>query len=236
MSETKVFQMEQIEEIRTRAENARRLEIESVEEGWSRSQVDPGLLLETFPSLKLKSGYELGAYQFRLGGNGHGLVFAVPQGLVLPDPNDLISTKQMPYPDGAIEEVMKVIEGNGTPWSYFSASLFAREIDEFGAMWHGNNWTVHTIIDSLEAINGYGLSTKPGAIVEENEWEWVDAKPLEWEPRVHEVEGLVTVDFITYSALGHQCIYKHTDTYEQGKYSFKSVEKVIARGPVGYVF
>ncbi len=234
MIETKVFQMEQIEEIRTRAENARRLEIDTVPEGWCRSQVDLGKLLEAFPSLKLKSGYELGAYQFRLGGNGHGLVFAVPQGLILPDPDELISTKEMPYPDGAIEEVMEVIEGNGTPWSYLSASIFSREVGEFGAMWHGNNWTMHTIIDSLEVING--LATKPGATVDENEWEWVDTKPIEWGPRVYEVEGLVTVDFKTFSALGHKCIYKHTDTYEPGKYIFKSVEKLIARGPMGYVF
>ena len=38
MSETKIFQMEQIEEIRTRAENARRLEIESVQEGCSEHE------------------------------------------------------------------------------------------------------------------------------------------------------------------------------------------------------
>ena len=32
---------------------------------------------------------------------------------------------------------MQAIEGDGSPWSYLSASILSREAEEFGAMWHG---------------------------------------------------------------------------------------------------
>ena len=31
-------------------------------------------------------------------------------------------------------------EGNDSPWSYLAASILGREIEEFGAVWHGCKW------------------------------------------------------------------------------------------------
>lgn len=42
---------------------------------------------------------------------------------------------------------MEAIEGDGSHWSYLSASIFMREINEFGASWHGCSWSTHEIID-----------------------------------------------------------------------------------------
>jgi len=42
-----------------------------------------------------------------------------------------------PRPHGALDDFMDAIEGDGSAWSYLSASLFAREAAELGALWHG---------------------------------------------------------------------------------------------------
>jgi hypothetical protein len=36
-----------------------------------------------------------------------------------------------------LDDFMDAIEGDGSAWSYLSASLFAREAAELGALWHG---------------------------------------------------------------------------------------------------
>lgn len=237
------FEAGLISTLRASAENARRLKIESIPEGWSSSQVNPMKLLEVFPSLKIKSEYVLHAYQFRLGGNGHGIVFALPKDLPLPEP-EIYSNKssrdfEPPYPLGALVNVMEVIEGDGTPWSYLSASIFAREVDEFGAMWHGNDWTTHTIIDSIESLRPqHGLSSKVFDIpsTDPDEWEWIDSKPEDWRPKFYKANGQVTVEFFSYSGLGTQSLFKHIDTYKPETHCCEIVEKVIARGPMGFVF
>ena len=42
--------------------------------------------------------------------------------------------------------LMQAIEGDGSPWSYLSASILSREAAEFGAMWHGCDWSDQTIL------------------------------------------------------------------------------------------
>lgn len=46
-------------------------------------------------------------------------------------------------------------------------------------------------MEQIEEIRTRATTT-PRSTVEEYEWDWVDTKPLEWEPKVHEVEELVT--------------------------------------------
>ena len=41
---------------------------------------------------------------------------------------------------------MQAIEGDGSPWSYLSASILSREAVEFGAVWHGCVWSDQTIL------------------------------------------------------------------------------------------
>ena len=89
-------------------------------------------------------------------------------------------------------------------------------------MWHGCNWSTHTII---------------GAPVDESgDWEWSGERPADWQPRVIQDSGRVTVTFFTHSALGQEMIYRHTDTYQRGSYTLTSESEVVARGPGGYVF
>ena len=125
---------------------------------------------------------------------------------------------------------MEVIEGNGTPWSYFSASLFSREVAEFGAMWHGCAWSEEAILGE----DPLSLSESPHGNSED--WHWLELKPSQWWPEVHEDKDVVTVMFYTYSELDCETIYRHQDTYKPGQYCFKSDGKIIAEGPGGFIF
>jgi hypothetical protein len=61
------------------------------------------------------------------------------------------------------------------------------------------------------------------------------AKPSEWRPAVSAKYNEVTVAFYTHSALGEQTIYRQTDTFEKGKYTFRTERESIAQGPGGYI-
>ena len=117
--------------------------------GWSISDCDPNDLLGVFKALRLKAGFALRAYEFRSGGNGNGVIWAVPADAPLLAPEDCPQLEDVflgpPKPPGAVP-LMEVIEGDGNPWSYLSASILGREAAEFGAQWHGCVWTPQKII------------------------------------------------------------------------------------------
>jgi len=257
METTTTFPIRKVQQLRRRAQEASKL-LDTAPEGWSKSDTDPNRLLSVFSSLHLKSGFTLRAYQFRDGGNGNGIVWAAPEDLPFPDPKQyqksdlplpLLSPYQLdrsgfgllhpPRPPGALDDVMEAIEGDGTPWSYLSASLLSREISEFGAMWHGCRWSTHVILGS-DPWTSQRRSSKTDfrncPSPEPEHWQWIEPKPLEWKPTVCESDRLVTVAFYTFSALGRERIYRHVDTYPKGRYRCACDTKVIAEGGAGYVF
>ena len=120
-------------------------------QGWSKCQVEPVEVLKVFSTLRLKKGFVLRAYQFREGDNGNAVVWAMPEGSPFPSPKECQKLKdgflESPHPPLALDDLMEVIECDGSDWSYLSASIFMREVNEFGALWHGCNWSTHEIID-----------------------------------------------------------------------------------------
>lgn len=239
----KIFPIKKVQQLRRRAEMAREVPVEGPQ-GWSKSEVDPMKLLAVFSSLRLKKGLILRAYQFRSRRNGNGIVWAIPESFAFPEPEECLwldeTLLEVFRPPGALDDLMEAIEGDGTPWSYLSASLFAREIAEFGAMWHGCSWSTHVILGS----DPWGLfrgfirrnSSEKGPSGGPKDWRWLEPKPREWRPMVCEDSGNIVVKFYTFSGLVHEAIYRHLDTYKPGKYHFKSDVKVIAEGPGGFIF
>lgn len=132
-------------------------------EGWSKSDVNPMGLLAVFESLQLKTGYNLRAYQFRSNSNGNGVIWAMKEESPFLAPNEvrlhLPDAIRSPKPPDALDNVMQAVQGDGTPWSYMCASLFAREASEFGAMWHGCSWSDHQILDA-SPTPGPGVASK----------------------------------------------------------------------------
>ena len=99
-------------------------------------------------SLRIKPGYVLRAYQFYEGGNGNAFVYAVPKTEPFPDPQECQARSPShflgpPVPPNALPTVAEAIEGDNSPWSYLQASILVRELQEFGAMWHGVTWGTH---------------------------------------------------------------------------------------------
>ena len=239
MSAKITFPIEKVQQLRRRVEQPRQV-LEG--QGWSKSKADPMKLLVAFSSLSLKKGFALRAYQFQERGNGNGIVWAMLENLAFPEPEECPKLKDRfrapPKPPGALDDIMGAIEGDGSPWSYLSASLFAREIAEFGAMWHGCNWSTHMVLGNDPLISPQQSDRHPseGPSGKPEDWRWLEPTPSEWKPEVCEDSNIVTVTFYTLSELGSKAIHLHQDTYKPGRYCFESEEKVIAEGPGGYIF
>jgi len=210
--------------------------LEQLPDGWSISPVDPTAVLVPFTSLWLRPGYLLRAYQFKENGNGNAVVWAVPVDAEFPEPGLCPRLQGVflspPRPPGALDGIMAAIDGDGTPWSYLCASLLARALGEFGAMWHGSEWTTHDILGA----EPWKITKRHQTRSPEEAWQWSESKPVVWKPQVHVADDVVTVTFLTYTALGQERIIQHTDTFKAGNYQFATQYKVLATGPAGYVW
>jgi hypothetical protein len=239
---TNTFPAKKIERLRRFAAKASEAP-EECPDGWSISTVDPQQVVAVFKLLRIKDGFALRAYQFREGGNGNGFVWALPVQSALPDPEECPRLERIflepPKPPAALDDYMDAIDGDGSPWSYMCASLLARQLAEFGAMWHGCDWSTHTVLD--ETPCRAGEPSEEGDVVEgpmtpADEWKWSEPAPEEWAPQPNQEAKAVTVTFFTYSGLGEEAIYRHIDTYKPGEYKFKSDRRQIATGRGGFVF
>lgn len=233
---TTTFSISKINRLRRQAQKSAEMPEDS-EDGWTKSPIDPMQLLAVFRALRIRDGYILRAYQFHAGGNGNGLVWAMPIDAPFPEPGECPTGEgrfaRQPTPDQALDEVMDAIEGNGTPWSYMSASLFAREVSEFGAMWHGCDWSTHTIIGADPWVTPYRrLEISPNP----DSWKWKRPRPDSWEPTCEQVGPKTVVSFLTHTGLGRERITRFIDTYREGGYRFRTKEQSVAIGLTGFIF
>lgn len=240
----KQFSAKQIKEWRERAAEISTLP-EGTPEGWSKSPVDPKKVLEVFPNLRLRQGYVLRAYVYRSGGNSNGFVWALPEDAEYPAPADCPRLEshflKPPKPFDALDDIMEAIDGDDLPETYLQASMFRREIREFGANWHGVHWGFYTVLDASPWLGGAGDDSPLSRPESKPEtWKWLLPKPTQWRPEVRVERERVTVTFYTYTQLiGHgddnkiekERIIFHTDTYRRGKFRPLVVEKKIAEGP-----
>lgn len=207
-------------------------------EGWSVSEVNPMQLLQIFDSLRLMDGFILRAYQYRDDGDGHGIIWAMRDDAKVAAP-DASTGFPPPRPPETLDNIMQAIQGDGTPWSYLSASLFAREAVECGAMWHGCDWMTHIILGNSPwdtPKNEYEHIPTDGPTGHPDAWQWLERKPNTWEPGYHCSADTVTVTFHTFSGFRREAIHRWTDTYRKRHYDFVTSRITIAEGPEGYIF
>jgi hypothetical protein len=133
---------------------------------------------------------------------------------------------------------MDAIEGDGTPLSYLSASLFSRELPEFGAVWHGINWRSHSIVgggpntlikQEAQPESDLGLEITPP-----EKWTWDEPEPQEWRPGCDRDGSTVTITVYSFSALGAEAIDRQVDRYTLGSYRPESRVDVVALGGPGF--
>ena len=239
MAEVFMFSARQVKAARTGATAVWRPAVtgqahQLIAEGWSISPVDPAAMVSAMPALRMKPGYVLRAYQYRADRDGNGVVWALPTGARFPKPGK--GQDEPPRPPRTLDNVMQAIDGDGTPLSYLSASLLAREFSDFGAFGHGVQWGKCVVLDSDPwlpfATKASSVTAGPSGT--KQDWQWLDELPADWRPTVGFDEDGVMVVLYAYSGLGSQRILRIVDTYQRGEYTPDCEEKNVGIGPAGF--
>ncbi len=217
-------------------------ETKPMQTGWMKSEHDPGKVVDIFTSLRLKSGFVLRAYVYHEEGNASGVVWALPRDVPFPNPEEVPVLEQhlfkAPKPWDAIDDFMDIVEGDGSDWSYLAASILRRELNEFGATWHGIEWGSHCILE----FDPWRATPKPTdddlclPTSSATEWQWQAERPQDWKPTVQVAGDYVTVTYYSYVGKYPEKIVRHTETFRTGQYRARVRDQVIGQGPGGYLF
>jgi len=230
------FSLAYINRLIRRAGNAARLG-EDGRDGWQTAKVDFERIVSIFDHLRIRTRYVLCAYTFREGDNGNGFVYAMPVDVPFPEPEECPTDSSHflnpPVPAAALPNVMAAIDGDGTPESYIQASLLARELHEFGARWHGCDWSTQQMLASNPRT--HRVRTRPMGVLNPARWEWLENPEEDWRPRVN-LAAAHEVVFYTYSALGRETLTRHMDRYRVNTYEFEQHPTVIGLGESGFEF
>ena len=239
------FSIRRVNRLRRAAETARAvpaddtdvLPIGSPSDGWSASDYRANELLRVFDALWLKPGFALQAFEFRAGSNGNGIIWAVPADAPLVAPEDCSRIEdawlQPPRPPKAVP-LMQAIEGDGSPWSYLSASILGREAAEFGAIWHGCVWSDQTILSKPpRQANGQGAEDDGRRLTGDapvGNWTWRGAAPRTWKPTYADRGTTREIVLHIHNPIGGEQIYRATDTYPGGSYDGQTETTVLCTG------
>ncbi len=240
------FSITRVNGLRRAAAKAREIPYERSgpsQAGWFASTYDANELISVFDTLRLKPGFALRAYEFREDSDGNGIIWAVPADTpeLPPDNGTWLygSLSYPPKPPGAVP-LMQAIEGDGSPWSFLSASILRREAAEFGALWHGCDWTPQTILSKLpRQASG---SDVPDDEEERNgnapvdDWTWHGPVPTIWEPTYAERGATRRIILHIRNPLGGEEIYRATDTYRADRYDCTTKTSVLCTSPGGFVY
>jgi hypothetical protein len=201
--------------------------------------LDLSAALQNTNGLQLKTGYRIRGSLFQDGGNGNGFLWAVkigkgnkksPRLVGIPRPDVGLVLPAL-RPDDACPDVMEAIVGNFSPFSYLEAAILKRELQEFGASWHGLNWCTYKILSSPDDVCR-GLIGGGGP----EQWRWTARKINDLRPRVSVKSDKVVVTFHARSDLSRANITRFEDTFKSDSYVSTSTQTEIARGRGGFIF
>ena len=212
-------------------------------DGWFASAYEANDLISVFDTLRLKPGFALHAYEFRQGPDGNGIIWAVPADAPQPPPDNgpglRGSLSDHPKPPGAVR-LMQAIESDGSPWSYLSASILRREAAEFGAFWHGCDWTLQTILSKPpRQADGPDVSDDDGNLTGDapvGDWTWPRPVPKTWEPTYAERGATRKVALHIRNPVGGEQIYRATDTYRADSFDCTTRTTVLCTAGGGFEY
>ena len=197
-------------------------------------------LLRVFDTLWLKPGYELRASLFRSGGNGNGEIWAVSTDTQPVDSSESIESEvNRMERSSEVVSLMQVIDGDGSPWSYLSASILSREAEEFGAMWHGCVWSDQKILSKpprqLDSQEPADRRERSGEAPARN-WTWHGTAPSVWKPTYEDTGTSKKVTLHFFNPVGGERIYQATDTYAASGYDAETDNTMLCFGGPGFIY
>lgn len=188
-------------------------------DGWNIAYGNPEDIVLGFSQLKIKDGFKLCAYQYIAGGNGNGVVWAIPRDKELLNPNEC-EFLDMPKPNFAIDP-MKIIKGDKSPLSYLQASIAYHELKEFGAIWHGVSWGFHEIISPYDENKQFYND-------EDIQCNTIECNTRVWEPHFYYNDNNEpTIIFYTSYNKGNHLFIKFKHTFSKVDYTVKVEERII---------
>ena len=243
------FSITRVNRLRELACEAARVPDEERAVAWARgewfiSTYDASALLDVFDTLWLKPGFALHAYRLYQQGDGNGAIWAVPDTAPKVHPRDCRRVEgtvvSIPRPPRAIP-LMRAVDGDGSPWSYLSASILRREAAEFGASWHGCIWSSQTIIgkapkegDSQGADGHDRWEQTDGAPV--GKWTWRARVPQKWEPTFVDRGKTKDVVLCIHDYIWQERIDRIRDIYPAGSYECTSKTANVCIGEGGVIY
>jgi hypothetical protein len=202
--------------------------------------LDPAPIVESFGCLRIRPGWKLTAF---LQGNldGDSRVVALPADFEPGSADDvrfslarLRGQVEEPYaryssdwgicvPLASLLRFMKVVDGDGTPWSYLCASLAVRQLLDvgvFGRFVHEHDWAEHRAVGSL--ADCFPNSRLRGDCT----------SPALQPPEVTTDDSRVAVRFYTYRPPGAlpEGVWLHEDGYSEGSYEPALARLIVAKG------
>jgi hypothetical protein len=188
---------------------------------WFISATNPGAVFTKLPGLRLKPGLRLVNYLYRLGADGQGQVWALPEHLSITAHLEQAlkhsgGADHPPKPDGSLADFMEAVAGDRTPLSFLIASLLRRELLEGGALGKSGQWRHHQLIESLPT---------------QASWQWRGQGPQDLAPKVRVfADGKAAVEFFTCRVSAPIAICQHLDQYPAGHYKALCFDRTIALG------
>ncbi|MBW4526265.1 MAG: hypothetical protein KME18_13870 [Phormidium tanganyikae FI6-MK23] len=186
---------------------------------WFISAANPGTALMKLPGLKLKPEFRVISYLYRMGDDGTGATWALPEAFSTTSHLEkaLLAAggrDAPPKPEGALADFMDAIDGDHSPMSFVIASLLLRELLEFGKIGRIAVWSHHRLINALPSLP---------------KWQWRSEAPKDYSPKVRAFpDGRVAVEFFTCRTVAPIAVFQHVDQYLAGEYRAKHLDRAIA--------
>ncbi len=186
---------------------------------WFVSSVNPGAALLQLKGLWVKTGFRLVPYLLRTPDGGVGHICAVPEinstTFALESAlGEGTEWHYPPFPQGSLNQTLLALEGDRSPLSYVIASIFRREIKEFGATGKDREWSQHQLIASLPT---------------QVQWRWKNSPPQDFRAKVKVQEnGQAAVEFFSCRTIKPFAIFHHLDQYDADSYVAMTKDRAIA--------
>ncbi|NJL49154.1 MAG: hypothetical protein HC929_18915 [Leptolyngbyaceae cyanobacterium SM2_5_2] len=186
---------------------------------WFLSTIDPAAALTKLPNLWISPGIRLITYLKQDSTGGLGNTVALPGLLSTTERLEaaietLDNADQPPNPMGALPNLMAGIEGDGSLPSFLTASIFIRELKEFGRFGRYTRWAHHRFV-----------AAAPPQIP----WQWRTKMPEDFSPKVVlRQDSEVLVEFYSCRVQKPVALFRHLDRYPPNSYTASNQDQVIA--------